>query len=258
MKKSRKGRKRTRVRVVVSIAGVAAIVVILALFIAYAHVTTPKAAGGASVLNAMCSRSNALFGIPNQTNFIKYGTTVGGKGPYPGLIELINCYYSLPLMQPVFSGTEETNITFNLTYPSSSIVSYPTGVNVNVFKFDNSGYADEFSSIFNTSEDRLIYYTKSGTIYSSYNISNNNVTAGMNTSGLVPTVFYSNETVISGKNFGQITFYPIYTNFIEYQLEAVYGNYSVVVNTYGLYGHYNTTYAKDIAIRELGIVSSSG
>jgi hypothetical protein len=59
--------------------------------------------------------------------------------------------------------------------------------------------------------------------------------------------FTNNHTAISGVPIQIFTFAPIYQELSEYSITFQYGNYMVILNTYGMNKTYNYTYAFDIA-----------
>ena len=102
--------------------------------------------GGAKYYG-LCSRSAALFGIRNQSAYIRYNNSEN-QFEENGSLNSISCYYSIGIMYPVFNGTSEANIAGNLAVPESyAHYAYPTGININVIEFRNSSYVSGFANL---------------------------------------------------------------------------------------------------------------
>jgi hypothetical protein len=208
---------------------IAAVVLILTYYIA-----KPMPSVYSASYNGICNSNNTLYGLPQESMYIAYnGSNDSFSGN--GVLSSVSCYYSLGIMYPVFSGSNEAKVTQSLPVPKAYLgYTYPTGINVNIIELANSSYANIYAKRFYGSVNKTVYYTKNGTIAKN---------------GTIMIRFTSSPVDMYGINVSEIKFYPIYDNYTEYQLAFKEGKYFVIINTYGINGTYSQFYAKELLLR---------
>ncbi|MCL5112233.1 MAG: hypothetical protein M1500_00760 [Candidatus Marsarchaeota archaeon] len=255
MKKSKKANNFLPVQVV-SIIVIAAIVVVLLLTVSAGNKPSSGTGNAVGEVNSavnltlvlsVSGRSNALYSIPNKSAYVQYPGSMSEWSNLGYSNQQFSTYYALPFANGVFGGNQETSILYNLTVPAAySNLSIPVGVNTFVMVFANS---EGSSAVFNktyysqSNYTRVLYYNANNTIVAANSSGSRrmNITFGMaDISGIRVAIAYAR---------------PIYTNLEEYQVAFIYNNTIVVVNTYGLLGKYNKTYATGIAKHDYSIVS---
>ncbi|MEM0201865.1 MAG: hypothetical protein QXR73_01675 [Candidatus Micrarchaeaceae archaeon] len=189
----------------------------------------------------LCTKPNALYGIPSKYEYISYNPS-NDSIRTNGMVSSISCYYSLDIMYAIFNGTQEASVVYNLSVPSNlSDYTYPTGVNINIAEFRNKTSVAAFAKNFYSNSNGIIKYNTEGLISSN---------------GSIAIHFQSSHIYIYNINTSEITFYPIYRNYKEYQLAFEKGNYFVIINTYGVNRTYSSTASKQILVHDYDILNN--
>jgi len=187
-----------------------------------------------ATLNTLAiNRSNVLFGIPDQSQFELMYYNVTPTGDYSSI-------YGLNFTAPIMTGTKETSVTYSPVIPSAYLnVSYPVSVFITITSYTASTAMSTYNEWFSPNASGAF---TNGTYYV-------NATGYFSKNASKAHVLEVNMTRYSpgiGNASTAIDFNSIY-HLDNYEVAFVYGRDVVVVNTYGIVGRYNYTYANNIA-----------
>jgi len=186
-----------------------------------------------ATLNTLAiNRSNVLFGIPDQSQFELMYYNVTPTGDYSSI-------YGLNFTAPIMTGTK-TNVTYSPVIPSAYLnVSYPVSVYITITSYTASAAMSTYNKWFSPNASGAFtngtYYVNA-TGYFSKNASKAHVLE-VNITRYSPGIGNASTAIDFNSNY----------HLDNYEVAFVYGRDVVVVNTYGIVGRYNYTYANNIA-----------
>jgi len=187
-----------------------------------------------ATLNTLAiNRSNVLFGIPDQSQFEQMYYNVTPTGDYSSI-------YGLNFTAPIMTGTNETNVTYSPIIPSAYLnITYPVALYITITSYTASEAKTVYNKWFSPSNPSAFtngtyYVNASGYFFK--NASKAHVLE-VNITSYSPNI---------GNTSIAMDFNSIY-HLDNYEVAFVYGRDVVVLNTYGITGKYNHTYANNIA-----------
>ncbi len=186
----------------------------------------------------LVNKSNILFGIPNASEYATFQYVEMPKNATSPDFNLYNGMYGLNFTRPFMTGAQETDVTYNQAVPPQyANYTYPVSIFASISEFSNpNGSKNQFMSMFGNREINGTYYFNTNSV----------LTQSPNNSIL--TVHLHEGPILIGNTTGSATdLYPIYTSMDNYAVAFYKGNYTVVINSYGINGKFNHTYIDSIA-----------
>ena len=181
-------------------------------------------------INTMAiNKTNVLFGSPNQSEFEEMYFTVTPGGDFSAI-------YGLNFTYPIMAGPNETSPGYVPNIPSKfKNVTYPVAIYITITTYTAPEALKVFNNWYNPAE-----FTN-GTYY--INATRRSSTPILNS---IPIYLQSNYSYHLGNASCIIDLKPMY-GLDNYIITYVYDRNFVSINTYGIIGKYNYTYAKNIA-----------
>ncbi len=226
-KNGNRRRKTQKILTPRTLSTVIAVVAILALIAGYAYYGVQSEQN--SNMAMLTNRTNALYGLPNQSSY-KFFLNIG---PYSNKSNGLDYYfaseYGLNFTAPVMAGSSEPPFDYPLVPPPGlSNSNAPVAMLISVFEYTNSSVV-------------MHPITLNGTVY----LYNNNYYATANSYDFTTNASTVNISMPNATAY-MTTEQPAYTNLELNQLNIIYKNYLVAVAIFGINHKYDHNYTLNI------------